>query len=151
MRGCAKNRDGYDVANEIINNKQHALTWHACDVKSTHVSPKANDELAIWCKEKHGRDDLVHIEAIRGKSHDYLGMNLCCSKKKEVLIGMMEHADQMKEHFPDKLEIETKAWSDKFFSADKKSKSSCEEKSDAFHSFSMKIMFLCKRGRPDVE
>ena len=34
---------------------------------------------------------------------------------------------------------------------DKNDKHSCEEKSDAFHSFEMKIMFLCKRGRPDTE
>ena len=34
---------------------------------------------------------------------------------------------------------------------DKNSEGLCEEKSDAFHSFVMKIMFLCKRSRPDVE
>ena len=38
-------RNPYDacVANKIINNKQHALTWHVDGVKSVHVGPKVND------------------------------------------------------------------------------------------------------------
>ena len=78
-------------------------------------------------------------------------MNLDYSKKIEALIDMMEYADQIKEEFPEKLEIETKAWSDKFFLIDKNSKCSGEDKSDAFHSFEIKIMFFHKIGRPDVE
>ena len=78
-------------------------------------------------------------------------MTLDYSESKAVLIDMTEHVDQMKEGFPEKLEKNTKAWSDELFSVDKNSKRLCNEKSDMFHSFVMKIMFLCKRGRPDVE
>ena len=37
--GCVINPYDACVANKISNNKQHALTWHADDVKSAHVSP----------------------------------------------------------------------------------------------------------------
>ena len=67
-----------------------------------------------------------------------------------MLIDVTEHVDQMKEDFPEKLGKNTKAWSDKLFSVDKNSKELCNEKSDTFHSFVMKIMFLCKRGRIDA-
>ena len=68
-----------------------------------------------------------------------------------MLVDATECADQIKEDFWEKLEIETKAWSSKFFSVGENSKRLCEEKSDALHSFAMKTMFLRKRGRPDVE
>ena len=64
---------------------------------------------------------------------------------------MTEHAHQLEEDFPEKVEKNAKAWSDKFFSVDKKSKRLCSENFDVFHSFVMKKMILCKRGRPDVE
>ena len=70
------------VANKIINNKQHTLTWHVDDVKSAHVSPKVNDEFAIWWEEKYGSDDLGHVTVTRGKRNDYLGMTLDYSKSK---------------------------------------------------------------------
>ena len=78
-------------------------------------------------------------------------MTLDYYKKKAVLIDMTEHAHQMKEDFPEKLERETKVWSGDLFSVENKSKRLCEEKSDSFHSFAMKIIFLCKRGRMYAE
>ena len=80
-----------------------------------------------------------------------IGVTLDHSRKKALLLDMTNYVDQMKEDFLEKLEKETKDWSGKFFSVDKNSKRLCTEKSDTFHSFVMKIMFLCKRGQPDVE
>ena len=96
------------AANKIFNNKQHALAWHADDVKSSHVNPKINDDFTIWCEEKYESDDLGHVSVYRRKRHDYLGMTLDYSKSKEVLIDMTECIDQMKEDFPEKLEKNTK-------------------------------------------
>ena len=52
----------------------------------------------------------------------------------------------MKEKFPKKLERETKAQIDKFFSVGKRSKCSCEDKLDAFHSFAIKIIFCAREA-----
>ena len=41
--GCITNSHNACVANKIINNKQHALAWHADDAKSSHADPKVND------------------------------------------------------------------------------------------------------------
>ena len=67
----------------------------------------------MWREEKHGSDDITHVIVTRGKLHDHLGIFLDYSKKKAV--DMTEHVDQMKEEVPEKLEIEIKVWSDKFF------------------------------------
>ena len=73
------------------------------------------------------------------------------SKKKATLICTTEHVDQTKEDFPMELKKDTKVCSDKFLLVDKNNKRSCEDKSDIFYSFAMRIMFLCERVRPDVE
>ena len=49
------------VANEVINNKQHALAWHADCAKYAHVNPKLNDKFAIWCEEKYRSDDVDRV------------------------------------------------------------------------------------------
>ena len=64
---------------------------------------------------------------------------------------MAGYVNQMEEDFMVKLEKVTEAWSDTLFSVVMSSKRLSEEKSDVFHSFTMKIMFLHKRGSPYVE
>ena len=75
------------VANKMINNKQHTLTWHVDDVKSSHVDPKINDNFKEWCEEKYGSDDLGHVTVNTGKRHDYIGH----SKRGKTLIDMTEY------------------------------------------------------------
>ena len=60
-----------------MSHKQHTLTWHVDDVKSTHVNHKLNDEFAIWCEEKYELRSRV-------KRHDYIEITLDYSKKKTV-------------------------------------------------------------------
>jgi len=40
------------VANQIIDGKQHTITWHVDDVKSSHEYSKVNDEFLDWLKDK---------------------------------------------------------------------------------------------------
>jgi hypothetical protein len=46
--------------------------------------------------------------------------------------------------------ITTAPWTEKLFRVDPDSKRLDEEKQSIFHTFTMKAMFLCKRGRPDI-
>jgi hypothetical protein len=36
------------VANRIVKGKQHTITWHVDDLKSSHVDPKVNNEFLAW-------------------------------------------------------------------------------------------------------
>jgi hypothetical protein len=36
------------VANRMVNGKQHTITWHEDDLKSSHVDAKVNDDLLKW-------------------------------------------------------------------------------------------------------
>ena len=44
------------VAKKITKGKQHALTWHVDDAKTSHVDSKVNDKFCKWAKKKHDSD-----------------------------------------------------------------------------------------------
>ena len=60
------------VANRMINGKQHTITWHVDDLKSSHVDPKVNDDFFEWLKMKYASDEIGEVKAVRGHRHDYL-------------------------------------------------------------------------------
>lgn len=62
------------MANKIINNNNHTLTWYLDDVKVSYVEPKVNNKLVEWHNSMCG--SLGPVKVKRGKVHDYLGMNL---------------------------------------------------------------------------
>ena len=35
------------VDNRMVNNKQHTITWHVDDIKSSHVESRVNDEFLV--------------------------------------------------------------------------------------------------------
>ena len=64
------------VSNTMVNGKQHTVACHVDDVKSNHVYPKLNDDFHKWLEKTYGSDDIGHVEASRGKVHEYLAMTL---------------------------------------------------------------------------
>ena len=76
------------IANRMVNGKQHTMTWHVDDVKSSHVDPKVNDAFFKWCESTYGSDDLGHVKQVRGDNHDYLAMQLNFSQPGVLKIDM---------------------------------------------------------------
>jgi hypothetical protein len=64
------------VAHRIVNGKQHTVSWHVDDLKSSHVDNKVNDQFLQWLEKAYASDDIGHVKAIRGNRHDYLAMIL---------------------------------------------------------------------------
>jgi hypothetical protein len=64
------------VANRVVNNKQHTVTWHVDNLKSSHINPKVNDKFLSWLKTKYASDKIGEIKAVRGHKHNYLAMTL---------------------------------------------------------------------------
>lgn len=140
------------VANRIINGKQHTVTWHVDDLKSSHVDPKVNDEFLEWLKTKYASDEIGEVKAVRGQRHDYLAMVLDYSRPGMLQMDMTNYVKSMIEDFPAKLEgIGTFPWTTKLFTVDTTSKKLDVERARIFHTFVMKGMFLCKRARQDIQ
>jgi len=140
------------VANRIVNGKQHTVTWHVDDLKSSHVDSKVNDQFLEWLKKKYASDEIGEVKVMREKKHDYLAMKLDYSLPGVLRVDMTKYVKSMINDFPDKLEGVGKfPWTDKLFTVDTKSKKLEHEKAKIFHTFVMKGMFLCKRGRQDIQ
>ena len=57
----------------MVNGKQNTVAWHVDDLKSSHVDPKVNNYFQKCLEKMYGRYDIGHVEASRGKVHEYLG------------------------------------------------------------------------------
>ncbi|KAG7371066.1 reverse transcriptase RNA-dependent DNA polymerase [Nitzschia inconspicua] len=139
------------VANRIVNGKQHTVVWHVDDLKSSHVDPIVNDEFLKWLENKYASDNVGKIKAVRGKRHDYLAMWLDYTEEGVLQVDMRPYVKSMIEDFPEKIGTSRNPWTEKLFQTDDKSKKLEKKKAKDFHTFVMKGMFLCKRGRQDIQ
>jgi hypothetical protein len=78
-------------------------------------------------------------------------MILDYSKPHALQIDMKYYIKAMEEECPYPVKrTKVAPWNDKLFKVDDSSKKLDDEKKVILHRFVMKTMFLCKRGRPDV-
>ena len=139
------------VANRIVEGKQHTVTWHVDDLKSSHVDPKVNDRFHNWLEQNYGDPEIGKVKAVRGKRHDYLAMVLDYSLPGVLKVDMTKYVKDMVEDFPEELQKHKCPWSENLFKVDPKSDKLTKEKAEQFHTFVAKGLFVCKRARQDIQ
>ena len=138
------------VANRIVNGKQQTICFHVDDLKSSHVDPKVNDEFYAWCAHMYGR--YGEVKNTRGVKHDYLGMTIDFSVPGKVMIDMIDYIAKACEEFPmdlSQVKSVTSAAPADLFTVGDSTKLGVTEK-ETFHTFTAKLLFACKRARPDM-
>jgi hypothetical protein len=62
---------GYDpcVATHTVNGKQHTVTWHVDDIKSSHIDPKVNNEFLLWLENIYGDKDITGLSCHETQFH----------------------------------------------------------------------------------
>jgi hypothetical protein len=140
------------VANRMVKGKQHTVTWHVDDLKSSHVNPKVNDDFLIWLEKMHG-DGIRKVKATRGKRHDYSGMTLDYSTRGQVKVEMIDYINSMIKSFPEEIgkKIPTTPWSEILFKVNAKSNRLNPELRVKFHTIFAKGLFVTKRARQDIQ
>ena len=138
------------VANRMVNGKQQTIRFHVDDLLASHVDPEVNNELHRWIEYMYG--DLGPVKLHRGKEHDYLGV-IYRFHPQYLEIDMVYYVKKMLEDFPVKFDPQVKcttaAKGDIF---DKRNKGVLPpEQAEVFHKFVAKALFLCKRGRLDIQ
>ena len=133
------------AVNKIINTKQHALLWHADNVKALRADPKVNDKFAEQAELACRSDELGHAKVCRSKKYNCLGITLDYLSRGTFEVNMTDYVDTLKENFPCKTNKTLKAQNDKLFLVNTNSSRLGKEKYDVFHEFTIKCMFLCKR------
>jgi hypothetical protein len=55
------------VTNRIVKGKQHTVSWHVNDLKSSHVDSTVNDEFKNWLDKSYASDDIGKLKVVHGK------------------------------------------------------------------------------------
>ena len=151
LKGMGFKLNPYDkcVANKMINGKQCTIAWYVDDNKLSHADPRVVTEILDAVKEHFG--ELV---ISRGNKHDLLGMKIEIDRKnKNVIIDMRDQIKEAFDTFGEDLDdtVSTPANKNLFTTYDGESPGLNEEKSEVFHSVVAKLLFIMKRGKPDIE
>jgi hypothetical protein len=138
------------VMNKMVNGKQCTVLWHVDDLKISHVDSEVNESVLKSLNDKYREETPLTVT--RGDLHDYLGMTLDYSTEGKVAIRMQDYVENMLLELPDDMSGSAVTPAAKhLFKVNKDAESLGEEQSDLFHSVTAKILFLCKRARPDVQ
>jgi hypothetical protein len=138
------------VANKVIDGDQCTIIWHVDDLKLSHTKQHVLENIAAALNSKYGKEDPLVIH--RGTVHDYLGMTIDYSEDGKVKFMMTDYVDGILDEAPDDMDgiAVTPAASNLFTVRDNVDKLD-DDRSETFHRFTAKLLYLCKRARPDLQ
>ncbi|MDA3875508.1 MAG: reverse transcriptase domain-containing protein [Halothiobacillus sp.] len=137
------------VANKTIDGSQCTVLWHVDDLKLSHKSQDVLDDLIDRLNQKYGQETPVTVQ--KGKVHEYLGMTIDFSIPGKVQFRMNDYVDRMLVEAPDDMtgSAVTPAAAH-LFRVNTNSKRLDDDTAEVFHHLTAKLLYLCKRVRPDL-
>jgi hypothetical protein len=139
------------VANKIINGAQCTVVWHVDDVKISHVDPNVVTEVIALFSTEYAKK--APLTVTRGKMHEYLGMTLDYRTTGKVKLTMYKYINSMLKELPDNMDgtAATPASPHLFTVNNDNPEKLNEDTAEMFHRNVAKLLFLCKRARPDIQ
>jgi hypothetical protein len=144
---CGIELNPYDfcVANKKVDGKQCTVVWHVDDLKISHVDPKVVTTILNLLDGRYGQEIVggkrAPLTVTRGKIHDYLGM---------TLDYMRDYVKKVLNKMPADMDGTTTSPAGLYLCQVKDGiKQLDEAQRDLFHITVAKLLFLCKRGRPN--
>ena len=135
------------VANKIIDGTQCTIAFYGDDNKLSHKDPAVVRKV-IKDIEKHFGKMTVE----EGTHFNFLGMNIKMRTDKKIEIEMKNQIREAINWFGEEINEKPSTPANKnLFGTSKDSKELDEKKSELFHSIVAKLLYICKRARPDVE
>ena len=148
--GFTVNPYDWCVANKQVQGNQLTITWHVDDLKISHVNKEVLEDLLKQLEGTFGQEGPLTVH--RGKKHDYVGMWLDFSLDGKVQVQMFDYIDQMLHELPEDMNgTVTSPAADHLFTVNDTGKKLNREQSEMFHHNVAKLLFLCKRARPDIQ
>ena len=135
------------VANKIINGKQCTVGFWVDNNKTSYKDPAVVSDVIKKIESFFGK-----MVATRGREHDFLGAKLRFRDDRTVAISMVEQCKEGIAAFTEPIQkkANTPARKD-LFTIDDTLPRLGKERSDVFHSLVIKLAFIAKRSRPDLE
>jgi hypothetical protein len=134
----------------MINEYQCTILWHVDDLKISHIDAEVVTSIIRLLESEFGKE--APLTQTRGKVHDYLGMTIDYSIPGKVKFTMIDYVKSMLDELPADMEgtVPTQA-SSYLFEVNDSAKKLSEELGNLFHHNTAKLLFLCKRARPDMQ
>ena len=123
------------------------MAWYVDDVKISHM-----DECVVTNLIDEVKGEFGDLYITRGKKHVFLGMTFELLSDGSVLINMSDYIREALDAFPEEIfkSVNTCA-TNSLFDIDESDKLVTPERADIFHSIVAKLLWVMKRGRPDIE
>jgi hypothetical protein len=138
------------VANKMTDGTQCTVLWHVDDLKISHVKQGVLEDLIRLLNKKYGKLDLLAVT--RGDIHDYLGMTLDYSVPGAVSIRMDDYVRDFLDEAPTDMDgVAAMPAADHLLTVSEDPDYLDDVTSELFHHLMAKLLFLCKRARPDVQ
>jgi Reverse transcriptase (RNA-dependent DNA polymerase) len=134
------------VENKQVDGTQMTVSWHVDALKVSHANSKHIDDFITWVKQTYGT--IGEVKTTRGKVHQYLGMKLDYTVKRQVTIDMVDYVNKMISEFPQenlKGAGVTSPWSENVFQVNEASPLITKNMAEQFHNSTAQGLFLCKR------
>jgi hypothetical protein len=139
------------VANKNIDGKQCTVLWHVDDLKISHVDPNVVSKVIAALEGEFGKE--APLTVTRGKVHEYLGMTIDFSDPGKVKFTMIDYIQRLLDEAPADMDgISPTPASLHLFTINETNPVKLDEAtSQTFHHLVAKLLFLCKRTRPDTQ
>lgn len=136
------------LVNKMIGGTQCTIAWYVDDVEISHRSEDTVTEVIKLINSKfHGE-----LTVSRGTKHTFLGMEITLEDDGTVSIDMKSYVDPAISQFPEKINGGcTTPATKKLFEIDKDAQKICKDRADIYHLIVAKLLWIMKRGRPDIE
>jgi Reverse transcriptase (RNA-dependent DNA polymerase) len=136
------------VANKIINGSQCTVAWYVDDTKISHTDPNVVSDIISSIEQHFGE-----MTKTRGTKHTFLGMDVTFNSDSTVTISMTKFIDETISESGIALNpagCMTSARSE-LFDIDDSSPALPSKQAEVFHRIVAKLLYLSKRGRPDIQ
>jgi hypothetical protein len=154
--GFTINPYDFCVANKTVDKQQCTIAWHVDDLKISHKDPAVVTSILNLLDGRYGQEivagERAPLTVTSGKVHDYLGMTLDYSITGKIKIDMTDYVNKVLKDLPTDMDgtASTPASLNLFKIRDKATPLDAEN-SEFFHTTIAKLLFLCKRGRPNIQ
>jgi hypothetical protein len=134
------------VANKTINKKQFTIVCYVDDTKISHADPTVVTTIIEAIEQKFDK-----MTVTKGTEHVFLGMNITFLPNKTVRINMVDYITEAILDLGDDVSMSATTPALKnLFEIHEDAAPLAQPKSDLFHSIVAKLLYVTKRGRPDI-
>ena len=137
------------IANRMVKGKQMTIAWHVDDCIVSHADQSVLDDFGKRMIEEFGE-----MEIMTGNKHGFLGMKIEINEDKTVSIDMRQQLQKVVEEFEQYDTVNANVVSPStcyLFNVNSNAEQLNTRLSKVFHSIVSKLVYIMKRGRPDIE